>query len=194
VIAKAGGAEPLVRLLRNKQATARAYALWSLSLSIDSESQKVVADEGGIKPLVALLNAKDSIVCEQSACAIKRLALDNKETQAMITKHGAVEPLIALLDGDGSDRSQEYAAAALSELALILPGKLAIDRGGGIQPLVALLSDSERHPDSKQYAAAALARLSGACTLEHTIATPHIPTLTKPGRGCIFSSCMITEM
>ena len=51
-------------------------------------------------------------------------------------------------------------AAALAELALIGAGKLAIDRGGGIQPLVALLSDSERQPYAKQYAAAALARLS----------------------------------
>ena len=37
IIAKAGGAEPLVRLLTAKQAAARAYALWSLSLSIRLE-------------------------------------------------------------------------------------------------------------------------------------------------------------
>ena len=160
VIAKASGAEPLVRLLRNKQASARAYALWSLSLSIDEENQKVVADEGGIKPLVALLTSKDAKIYEQAACALKRLALANSEIQLAISRHGAVEPLITLLDGDGSNRSQEYAAAALSEIALIAYGKVAIDRGGGIQPLVALLADPTGQSESKQHAAAALARLS----------------------------------
>ena len=74
VIAKAGGAEPLVRLLSTKQTTAKAYALWSLSLSIDADNQKVVAETGGIKPLVYLLNSKDPIVYEQAACALQLLA------------------------------------------------------------------------------------------------------------------------
>ena len=184
IIAKAGGASPLVRLLRNKQTSARSYALWSLALSIDQENQKIVAEEGGIKPLVAMLNSKDQKVCEQSACAVKRLALNNKDTQLQIQKQGAVEPLIALLDSASEDRSQEYAAAALSELALVLPGKTAIDRGGGIQPLVALLSESERQFASKQYAAAALARLSaGPCDCPRTPSllphqVPPLPLLT----------------
>ena len=160
VIAKAGGAEPLVRLLTARQAASKSYALWSLSLSIDADNQKVVADTGGIKPLVNLLNARDRLVNEQAACAIQRLAMKNHETQVAIAKQGAIEPLIALLDGDGADRSQEYAAAALSELALVPVNKLAIDRGGGIQPIVALLSDTHRQHASKKYAAAALARLS----------------------------------
>lgn len=169
IIAAAGGAQPLVRLLRSKQARAKSYALWSLSLSIDADNQKLVADEDGVTPLVAMLNDRQQLVCEQAACAIKRLALNNKDTQTQITKAGAVEPLITLLDGDGADRAQEYAAAALSELAQIVPGKAGIDRGGGIQPLVALLSDSHRQPESKRYAAAALARLSGTLSslVEH---------------------------
>ena len=123
-------------------------------------AEKVVAEKQGIKPLVILLNATESKVCEQAACSIKRLALSNSDTQKQITKHGAVEPLIALLDSGQDDRVQEYAAAALAELASIIMGKTAIERGGGVQPLVALLSDSQRYPNSKQYAAAALARLS----------------------------------
>ena len=160
IIAKAGGAEPLVRLLTAKQAAARAYALWSLSLSIDADNQKVVADTGGIKPLVSLLSANDSLSNEQAACAIYQLASKNNKTQAAIVKSGAVEPLITLLDVDEQERCQEYAAAALSELASIVMGKMAVDRAGGIMPLVCLLSDKHRVPASKKYAAAALARLS----------------------------------
>ena len=43
---------------------------------------------------------------------------------------------------------------------MVPSNKMAIDRGGGIQPLVGLLSDTRRQPNSKKYAAAALARLS----------------------------------
>ena len=163
VIAKSGGASPLVRLLHSKQMRAKAYALWSLSLSIDEASQKTVADAGGIKPLVYMLNASNKQVNEQAACAIQRLSHANRDTQQAIADQGAIEPLIALLDKDDDgepDRSQEYAAAALSDLALIQANKVAIDRGGGIQPLVALLSDTHQQLRSKKHAAAALARLS----------------------------------
>ena len=38
-IAKASGAEPLVRLLRGKQPSTKSYSLWALSLSIDAENR-----------------------------------------------------------------------------------------------------------------------------------------------------------
>lgn len=160
VIAKSGDAEALVRLLHSKQPRAKAYALWSLSLSIDASNQKIVTNAGGIRPLVHMLSALDRGVSEQAARAIKLLTHGNAETQQAVAAQGAIEPLIALLDADSFDRSQEYAAAALSYLALIQVNKVAIDRGGGIQPLVGLLSDGHQHLGSKQYAAAALARLA----------------------------------
>ena len=77
LIAKAGGPEPLVHLLSSNQRTARAYALWSLSLSIDRDNQKIVAETGGIEPLVNLLSmSEETELNEQAACAIQRLATD----------------------------------------------------------------------------------------------------------------------
>ena len=145
VIAKSGDAEALVRLLHSKQPRAKAYALWSLSLSIDASNQKIVSNAGGIRPLVHMLSALDRGVSEQAARAIKLLTHGNAETQQAVAAQGAIEPLIALLDADSIDRSQVYAAAALSYLALIQVNKVAIDRGGGIQPLVGLLSDGHQH-------------------------------------------------
>ena len=163
VIASAGGAGSLVRLMRDaKLESVRAYALLSLSLAIDETNQEVVAEEGGIEPLVGLLSLSDATTREQAARALQRLALNNSNTQKHIAKQGAVEPLIALLDSDKdlTDRSQEYAAAALSQIGGIRLGKTAICRGGGITPLVNLLCDRHRQAESKQYAAAALSRLA----------------------------------
>ena len=67
-IARAGGAGPLVRLLRDtKLPSVKAYALLSLSLAIDEANQSVVAEEGGIEPLVGLLRLPDVTTCEQAA-------------------------------------------------------------------------------------------------------------------------------
>lgn len=47
-IAKAGSHSALVELLKNGIAESKEYALWSLSLSISTESQAVVAEAGGV--------------------------------------------------------------------------------------------------------------------------------------------------
>lgn len=160
-IAKAGGAEALVRLLRDAtQPSVKAYALFSLSLAIDSTNQSAVAEQGGIKPLVALLSEEDATTREQAACALQRLAHDNNATQALITRQGAVEPLLALLDTLCSNRAQEYAAGALSQLGSCRLGKRTICRSGGVAPLVNLLCDRHQQPDATQYAASALSRLA----------------------------------
>lgn len=171
-IAKAGGAETLVLLLRDatrRPATpqAKAYALWSLSLCIDASNYEQVVDAGGVRPLVLTLGGKDITAKEQAACALSKLAVHHDDARAEIARAGGVEPLIALLDGTeagGSDASQQHAAAALAELAHIAGVKDAIGRAGGIAPLVSLLWSNPDAPPSavvsKRHAAAALARLS----------------------------------
>ena len=159
IIAKAGGAEASVKLLRDGSPTARKYALWSLSLAIDKESQETVSVTGGVKPLVASLSSSNVTVAEQASAALAKLAEANKKTQKEIASAGGIAPLIALIDLNASDVCQQHAAAALAELALLRANKTAIDRAGGISPLVSLLLCDESK-SAKQYAASALARLS----------------------------------
>ena len=54
-IAAAGEPAALVELLKAGIADAKDYALWSLSLSISAESQPIVADAGGIPPIIGQL-------------------------------------------------------------------------------------------------------------------------------------------
>ena len=160
-IARAGGAGPLVRLLRESRLTrVKAFALLCLSLAIDETNQAAVAEEDGVEPLVNLLSLADENTREQAACAIQRLALNNGNTQLQITKQGAVQPLIELLDPACSSKSREFAAAALAQLGQCELGRDTIDANGGVQPLVTLLCDETQGPSAKQHAAAALCRLA----------------------------------
>ena len=177
-IAKAGGADNLVLLLRDaarKPSTqeAKAYALWALSLCIDETNHAKVSEAGGIPPLVATLVRGDVLQKEQAACALAKLGRYHDDARAAIARAGGVEPLISLLDrcnADASELSQQHAAAALSELALLSSNKRAIERAGGISPLVALLweqpADQPESVESKRHAAAALARLSSEDPVE----------------------------
>ncbi|KOO28054.1 beta-glucan synthesis-associated [Chrysochromulina tobinii] len=177
-IAKAGGADNLVLLLRDaarKPSTqeAKAYALWALSLCIDETNHAKVSEAGGIPPLVATLVRGDVLQKEQAACALAKLGRYHDDARAAIARAGGVEPLISLLDrcnADASELSQQHAAAALSELAQLSSNKRAIERAGGISPLVALLweqpADQPESVESKRHAAAALARLSSEDPVE----------------------------
>lgn len=158
-IAKAGGAEQLVQLLRDGTPGASKYSLWSLSLSIDKDNQTIVVETGGVEPLVASLLSQNMTVTQQAAAALARLAVNNKDAQIQIAKKGGIAPLISLLDRTESEGTQEHAAAALSELAFMPKNKRAIDLAGGIAPLVSLLL-YDGALASKKHAAAALARLS----------------------------------
>lgn len=157
-IAKAGGAQPLVRLLREGPTGAREFALWSLSLCIDDTNQQVVIDAGAIKPLVESLSVSDVTVNEQAASALNKLA--TKDTVGSISQAGAIGPLIALLDTNDNTCVRQYAAGALSQLAMVAVHRPAIERAGGIAPLVALLTDPLASGDTKTCSASAIGLLS----------------------------------
>lgn len=120
LIAKAGGANELVLLLRGAARrpstdSTKAYALWALSLCIDETNHANVNEAGGIPPLVAGLRRNVDIVRkEQAACALAKLARHHDDSREAIARAGGIEPLIMLLDGqdaDASELSQQHAAA-----------------------------------------------------------------------------------
>lgn len=167
-IATAGTASELIALLKEGADDAQAYALWSLSLSIDENSQKTLLEEDGVQPLVAALKATKSktatapaeVTRQQAAAAISLLAHNNGKSQQVIAQAGGIEPLIQILLPDRADsiESREHAAAALSDLALLQPNRVTIVEGGGIDPIVLLLKEGASN--GKRNAAAALARLA----------------------------------
>ena len=87
-IAHAGSTEDKIILLRKGCGEAREFALWSLSLSIDAESQPIVLGEGGTEPLVAMLQAPNAASREQAGAALHRLALNCPDAQAQVAAAG----------------------------------------------------------------------------------------------------------
>ena len=159
-IAKAGNPAALVDLLQHGIPDAKDYALWALSLSISKDSQQVVAESGGIQPLIKQLGDERIFIREQAAAALAKLAHDNDETRIGITTAGGVKPLIDLLSpsDDSSETLRQNSAAGLADLAVDPTARDEIVGTGGIRPLVLLLEDGGRN--TKRFAAMALARLS----------------------------------
>ena len=159
-IAKAASPAALVQLLIGGNADAKDYALWSLSLSITADNQTVVAEAGGVQPLITQLADDRIFIKEEAAAALAKLAYRNEETRASITKCGGVRPLIALLqlEGDEGDIVRQNGANALANLATDTNARDEIVVAAGIRPLVLVLDDE--HHNTKKYAARALARLS----------------------------------
>ena len=96
-IARAGNPAALVELLKGGIPEAQDYALWSLSLSISSDNQAIVAEAGGVEPLIKQLADKRAEIQKQAAAALAKLACDNEETRSTVAKLGGVKPLITLL-------------------------------------------------------------------------------------------------
>ena len=88
-IAKAANPAALVELLKNGIAEAKDYALWSLSLSISTENQGVVAESGGVQPLIRQLTDERIFIQEQAAAALAKLAYNNDATRVAITQEAA---------------------------------------------------------------------------------------------------------
>ena len=169
-IAQSGKPEAVVELLKHGIPDAKDYALWSLSLSISSDNQGTVAEAGGVQPLIEHLGDNRTVIQEQAAAAIAKLAHDNDETRTAISKLGGVKPLIELLtsgasaDGASAETQagfeivRQNAADALANLAVEPAARDEIVSRGGIPPLVTLLGMEGN--ESKKFAATAIGRLS----------------------------------
>ena len=182
-IAKAADPAALVELLKAGIPSARDYAVWALSLSIEgTECQATIAEAGGVGPLIAQLSDKRPVIQQQAAEALAKLAHDNRETNTAITQAGGVEPLLALIRDVAPSKppkepanstptwslelAREASASAVHEKAVAALASLASDPAardeivgaGGIAHLTWLLEAKEH--GTKRFAATALARLS----------------------------------
>ena len=175
-IAMAGSASDLIKLLKEGTREAKAYALWSLSLSINEDNQATLLEEDGVQPLVDALkdepaNAKDQsaadkskLTRQQAAAAISLLALNNTKAQEAIAAAGGIPPLIRIMEPTRADtmEAREFAAFALADISLVSKNRDEVVACQGIVPIVSLLNEGENN--GKKAAAAALARLAAGHT------------------------------
>ena len=110
-------------------------------------SQVSIYEEGGIQPLVALLESENAIPHENATRALWHLSA-NMDNKLAISREGGMVKLVKLLV-DGTESNQEWASAALESLTNECPdNQIAQAAVDAIQPLVNLLgSENEATQD-----------------------------------------------
>ena len=151
----------LVRALRDGDDAAKATAAGALNdLAWENRANKaLIAEAGGIPPLVDLLRDGSPEAKLRAAAALANLTLTWTETtnRRLVGAAGATSPLIDLLR-DGSAEAKRWAVTALRNLACENDNRILITEAGGIAPLVGLLRDGSA--EAKEEAFSALSSLA----------------------------------
>lgn len=126
-------------------------------LSKDNPDNRIlIADSGGIPPLVRLLWHPNSNIQEHTVTAVLNLSID-ETNKRLIAREGAIPAIIEILQ-NGTDKARENSAAALFSLSIIDENRELVGTLKAIPPLVDLLQHGTIR--GKKDAATALFNLS----------------------------------
>lgn len=120
------------------------------------DNRTLIANAGGIPPLIQLLSYPNSSVQEHAVTALLNLSLD-EANKRLIAREGAIPKIIEVLH-NGTDEARENSAAALFSLSMLHENKVMVGCLNGIPPLVDLLQNGTTR--GKKDAATALFNLS----------------------------------
>ena len=143
---------PLLGSERSGTQEVAAKALWRISQS--DENQLTVAHEGGIPPLVALLETAPEATQIYAAAAVEALARNSVENQNALIKARVVPHLVALLSSNRA-AAQDHAVGAL----LCLASEDGSRASEAVARRLVTVLDA-KHASSQSKAASALAELA----------------------------------
>lgn len=103
------------------------------------ENRILVANCGGIPPLVQLLSYPDSKIQEHAVTALLNLSID-ESNKKLISREQSIPAIVEILQ-NGSIGAKENSAAALFSLSMLDENKANIALSNGIPPLVGLLKN-----------------------------------------------------
>ncbi|XP_030522821.1 U-box domain-containing protein 15-like [Rhodamnia argentea] len=148
----------LVQDLSSSQPNEQRDAILKLrALSKENPDNRIlIANLGGITPLVQLLSFPDSKIQEHTVTALLNLSL-NEANKRVIAREGAIPAIIDVLQ-NGTDEARENSAAALFSISMLDENKVLVGSANGIPPLVDLLKNGTVR--GKKDAATALFNLS----------------------------------
>ncbi|CAN6351104.1 unnamed protein product [Urochloa humidicola] len=152
LIVDAGALPPLVNLLRRQKNTTNSRVVNSVikraadaitNLAHENSNIKTsVRMEGGIPPLVELLELQDLKVQRAAAGALRTLAFKNDENKAQIVQCNALPTLILMLRSEDAAIHYE-AVGVIGNLVHSSPNiKKEVLNAGALQPVIGLLSSS----------------------------------------------------
>ncbi|KAI7740901.1 hypothetical protein M8C21_027218 [Ambrosia artemisiifolia] len=103
------------------------------------ENRVLIAEKGGIPPLVLLLSYPDSKIQEHAVTALLNLSIDEK-IKKQVSEEAPIPAIIEILQY-GTTGAKENSAAALYSLSMLDENKALIGSSNGIPPLIALLAE-----------------------------------------------------
>ncbi|KAI8549054.1 hypothetical protein RHMOL_Rhmol07G0321500 [Rhododendron molle] len=103
------------------------------------ENRILVANSGGIPPLVQLLSYPDSKIQEHAVTALLNLSID-ESNKKLISREQPIPAIVEILQ-NGTIGAKENSAAALFSLSMLDENKANIALSNGIPPLVGLLKN-----------------------------------------------------
>lgn len=140
------------------------------------DNRILIANNGGIPPLVKLLSYPDPKIQENTVTAILNLSLD-EVNKSVITREGAIPFIVEILK-KGTSEARENSAAALFSLSMLDENKSLIGNSNGIPPLVELLKNGTIR-GKKDAATALFNLLLSQANKPRAIKTGVIPSLLK---------------
>ena len=145
-------------------------------------NQAAIAAEGGIEPLVAILNDKHhpEVHCSVAG-ALWSLGIGHAPNQKAIANADGIAPLVHLLAHGTSTEAKETAAGAIGVLASLDENRAAIAKANGVQALVALF-DLDSVSAAGQAAAALTALATDDLANQQLIAKELVHTLDAGAR------------
>ncbi|KAB5561664.1 hypothetical protein DKX38_006621 [Salix brachista] len=148
----------LVRNLSSRESEVRREAVMNIRMLAkeNPDNRILIANYGGIPPLVQLLSCQDSRIQEHTVTALLNLSID-ETNKRLVAREGAIPAIIEILQ-NGTDEARENSAAALFSLSILDENKVLIGGLNGIRPLVYLLQNGTVR--GKKDAATALFNLS----------------------------------
>ncbi|KAJ0054203.1 hypothetical protein Pint_01959 [Pistacia integerrima] len=159
LVAKEGNIGYLISLLDfHHQGLIREQAVLGLSIvvSASDESRKIVFEEGGLGPLLRVLETGSMILKEKSAIAIEAITIDPENAWA-VSAYGGVSVLMEACRS-GSVATQTHAVGAIRNIVAVEDIQTTLAEEGAVPVLVELMaSDSNSAKENAAHCIATLA-------------------------------------
>jgi len=133
-------------------------------LATNEQSRNLIAQRGGIVPLLDLIQNGTALQKNQAVAALAALAVKNENNKLLISQAGGVTPLLYLTQ-NGTEKQKSLAVRALYCLAKDEQIRDEIYQKDGITAILELVKQNDTPPNLKRYATAMLQLFSSKIPL-----------------------------
>jgi len=128
-------------------------------LAVHEKNRSIIAQRGGIPPLLGLIQNGTTLQKNQAMAAIAALAVRNDANKVSIAQAGGISSLLRLTQS-GTNKQKSLAVRGIYCLAKHEKIRDEIFRRGGLAPIASIAIKTDTNPNLKRYARATLRLLT----------------------------------